>query len=322
MASHPVTSVPTPAVISPQILPPTLISQLGHLELRASYIVKGFITGLHQSPFHGFSVEFAEHRAYNPGESLRNLDWKVYGKTERLYVKRYAEETNLRCQLVVDCSDSMRYPVSDKLLVPKLEYALTSAAALGYLMLHQNDAVGLTLYDDALRTHLPARARRTWLTQIVAQLQNELVDAALFTRRTATHTLLHQLAQKMGRRALVVLFSDLIGAPEDLGALIAALQHLRHENHEVLVFRLVEPATEDRLDFGNQPLVLKDLETGQQQRIQPQQMRAAYQSSVKQYMELLYRKCRELGIDCVEADINQPYERTLLDYLRKRKRMR
>jgi uncharacterized protein (DUF58 family) len=309
--------------VSPRFLPPALVSRLNTLEFRARQIVEGFITGLHKSPYHGFSVEFAEHKAYNAGESLRNIDWKVFGKTERLFSKKFAEETNLRCYLVLDVSDSMRYPVpgGKEPIVSKLEYGITLSAALGYLMLHQRDAIGLALYDDRLQYFMPAKARRTWLVQVVDQLAQTLAQAQVFTRRTATADVLHQLAQKLGKRALVVIVSDFIAAPAEAARLHSALQHLRHEQHEVLLIRVAETKTEDAFDLPDQPLVLKDLETGSEVRLHPQQMRAQYVAAMQTYLHQLQRKCRELAIDFVTADIGQPYERTLLDYLRKRNKL-
>lgn len=307
-----------------RFLPPALISRLNTLEFRARQIVEGFITGLHKSPYHGFSVEFAEHKAYNAGESPRNVDWKVFAKTERLFTKKFAEETNLRCHLVLDISDSMRYPLSPKgkpVGVTKLEYGITLCAALGYLMLHQRDAVGLTLYNDQARYTMPPKAKRSWLVQIMDQLEVTLAQAEVFTHRTATADVLHQLAQKAGKRALVVIVSDFITLPTEAAKLFSALQHLRHEQHEVLLIRVAETKTEDAFDLPNQPLVLKDLETGREVRLHPRNMREQYVAAMQQYLLQLQRKCRELGIDYVTADIHQPYERTLLDYLRKRQKI-
>jgi len=299
-------------------LDPVVVSKLNSLEMKAKLIVEGFITGLHKSPYHGFSVEFAEHRAYNPGESLRNVDWKVLAKTDRLFTKRYEEETNLRCHVLLDVSDSMRYPQTG---MSKLEYGAYLAASLSYLMVRQKDAAGFALFDDAVRQYVPPKARVSRLAPIFEGLTSVVENKDYFTHRTATASVLHQLAAKMGRRGLVVLITDLFSTAQPIDELFPALQHLRHQNHEVLIFYLLDAATETRFDFPNQPLVLKDLETGEELRIQPSQVREPYVAYMKQYQETLRRRCRELQIDLVEADVRTFYDKLLLDYLRKRARM-
>lgn len=306
-----------------QYLDPLLVSQLKTLELRARLIVEGYITGLHKSPYHGFSVEFAEHRQYNPGESLRNVDWKVFGKTERLYSKRYEEETNLRCPIVVDVSDSMRYPLKGtpgaKRLISKLEYGITTAAALGTLMLKQRDAVGLTLFDEEVKTYLPPKATSTWLSLILKNLSDELAQEEVFTHRTATSQVLHQLAQKLGRRAFVVLITDLLGTGIDLSELYPALKHLRHAQHEVLIIQLLDRATEERFELPNHPVMLQDLETGELLKVQPERIRERYVQLMQRYQHELRLKCREFDIELLEVDIRTPYDQVLTHYLRRRR---
>lgn len=294
---------------------PVVVSRIQHMELRARLIVEGFLTGIHKSPFHGFSVEFAEHRAYNPGESLRTIDWKVYGRTEKLYTKRFEEETNLRAYIVLDVSDSMRYPLSG---MNKLVYGANLMGALGYLMVKQRDAVGLCMFDEQLRAYLAPKATTSWLYRIFRELQAVIDDQNLFTHKTATPAVLHTLSQKMHQRSLVVILSDLFADPTHVDALFPALQRLRHARHEVLIFQMLEPDTEAQFNFPNQPLLLKDLETGEQLKVHPEQIRTQYRDLFAKYQNLLRRRCRELGIELVELDVRQPYDKALSDYLRKR----
>ncbi len=297
-------------------LDPVLVSRLKNIEIKARLIVEGFITGLHKSPYHGFSVEFAEHRAYNSGDSLKAIDWKVYGRTNKLYTRHYEEETNLRCYIVLDISDSMRYPEKG---ISKLEYSAYLAAALSYLMVQQKDAVGLTLFDDELRTYIPPKARQSWLIQIYKQLEIQVQQAANFSHRTAQAPVLHYLAQKIGRRGLVILITDCFSSLHPLEALFPALQHLRHLKHEILIFNVLERNTESIFNFPDRPIILKDLETGEEIRVLPQEIRPFYQQYMQQYQAALRQKCRELNIDWVEIDTNTAYDRALTDYLIKRR---
>ena len=300
-------------------LDPVVVSKLKHIEIKAKLIVEGFITGLHKSPYHGFSVEFAEHRPYNAGESLRNIDWKVYGKTNKLFSKRFEEETNLRCQVVLDVSDSMRYPTDG---VSKLEYGSYLTAALQYLMVQQRDAAGLTLFDDDLRYYAPAKSRYSYLIPIFAKLEEVVKQKDYFNRRTATAAVLHQIAQKFHRRSFVVLITDLFGQHDKMDELFKALQHLRHEKHEVLVFQLRDKKTEEEFDFPNRPMILKDLETGEKVEVQPRQIQEDYQQATKQYSAKFKQRCYEYGMDFIEVDIAKPYDKVLTDYLVKRTRIK
>jgi uncharacterized protein (DUF58 family) len=297
-------------------LDPATVSRLKSIEVMARMIVEGFITGLHKSPYHGFSVEFAEHRPYNSGEPLRNIDWKVFGRTDKLYTKRYEEETNLRCHLVLDVSDSMRYPRTGQ---SKLEYSAYLAAALGYLMFTQHDAVGLTLFDDQIRLQLQPRAKYSWLLPIFRRLEQVVDDQNIFTHRTATAKVLHELVQKIGRRGLVVIITDLFGGQQALDELFPALQHLRHHRHEVVIFQPLHVPSEVDFDLGNQPIILQDLETGEELEVMPEDLREDYQKQMKHYMASLKNKCRELNIDFNTLDITKPWDKALSDYLIKRR---
>ncbi len=298
-------------------LDPLVVGKLKNIEIKARLIVEGFITGLHRSPYHGFSVEFAEHRPYNTGESLKNIDWKVFAKTDKLFVKRFEEETNLRCHVVLDVSDSMRYPVGGP--ISKLEYGAYLAAALCFLMVKQRDAAGMVLFDETLNYYVPPKAKMSWLVRIFQKLEEVVNQKEFFTHRTATPVVLHQIAKKISRRGLVVVISDLFSPAHPLEELFPALQHLRHANHEVLIFQLLERETETEFNFPNAPLVLKDLETGEELKVQPEQIKAQYRKHLSEYNEKLRRKCRELNVDLVEVDIKKPYDKALTDYIVKRK---
>lgn len=310
--------------VSIKYLDPVVISKLKNIEVKAKLIVEGFITGMHKSPYHGFSVEFAEHRPYNSGETPKNVDWKVFGKTNKLFSKKYEEETNLRCQVVLDVSDSMRYPQakSNAKVITKLEYGAYLAAALQYLMIRQRDAAGMVLFDDELRFMAPAKSRYSWLVPIFQKLDEVAASSELFTHKTATASILHQLAMKFHRRSFVVLITDLFNQQEDMQDLFKALQHLRHEKHEVLVFHLLDRETEQNFNFPNRPIILQDLESGEKIEVSPLQIKEQYQALMKRHNAKFKQKCYEYNIDFIEVDIRQPYDKVLTDYLVKRKKIK
>ncbi|MEM6342592.1 MAG: DUF58 domain-containing protein [Bacteroidota bacterium] len=297
-------------------LDPLVVGRLKNIEIKAKLIVEGFITGMHKSPYHGFSVEFAEHRPYNAGESLKNIDWKVFGKTNKLYSKKFEEETNLRCQVVLDVSDSMRYPQKG---MTKLEYGAYLAAALQYLMIGQRDAAGMTLFDESIQFSAPPKSKYSWLVPIFKKLEEVVASTELFTRKTATAKVLHEIAMKFHRRSFVVLITDLFNQQEDSDELFKALQHLRHEKHEVLVFHLLDRPTEEDFDFPNRPVILKDLESGEKIEVSPHQIRDQYQSLMRKFKARFKQKCYEFKIDFIEVDIQQAYDKVLTDYLVKRR---
>ncbi len=310
------------AALSASSVDPAALLGLEGLELKARLIVEGYLTGLHRSPYHGFSVEFAEHRAYQPGENPRSIDWRVYGRTERLFVKRYEEETNLRAHLIVDVSDSMRYP-NVAGVMSKLQHAIHLAAGLSYLMLRQRDAVGLTLFDNAVRSFLPTRAQSGWMRPMLQALEAELVPPApAQPRTTAAPAVLHALMPKLGRRSLVVLMSDLLPDSADVAhasaELLRALQHLRHGRHEVLLLQIRDWATEARLDLPNRPHRLRDLEGADVLPVQPAQVRAEYVAAMRRHQAYLVRRCRELQIELLPLDVHTPFDQALGAYLRKR----
>lgn len=304
------------AVQEIKYLDPVVVSKLKNIEIKARLIVEGFITGFHKSPYHGFSVEFAEHRPYNSGESLRNVDWKVYARTDKLFTKRYEEETNLRCEVVLDISDSMRYPKDG---ISKLEYGAYLTAALQYLMIMQRDATGLSLFDEDLKFQARPKSKKSWLVPMYKQLEEVVANKEKLQHKTAHARVIHQLARKFSRRSFVVLITDLFNQLEAQEELFKALQHLRHAKHEVILFHLLDRKTEERFDFPNRPLVLEDLETGEKIQVQPSQIRDQYQAVMQERKKIFKRKCHEFNIDFVEVDIAQSYDKVLTDYLIKRR---
>ncbi|MDP1677990.1 MAG: DUF58 domain-containing protein [Bacteroidota bacterium] len=296
-------------------LQPEVVSKLANMELRARLVVEGFITGLHKSPYHGFSVEFAEHRQYMPGDEIRRVDWRVYGKTDRFYVKQFEEETNLKSYIILDTSASMKFastiPRSKELGISKMEYASFVAASLSYLMIQQRDAVGLTLFDSIVRTTIPPHATKQHLRRILVEL--EKVSPSEITNSASA---LHQLAERISRRGLVIVLSDLFDDPDKV---MAALKHFRHNNHEVLVMQILDPVERD-FAFGSDA-VFKDVETGEMLTTQPYHIQKAYQESMKDFIERYKRECRENSIDYILLDTTIPFDVALLNYLNKRQRL-
>lgn len=295
---------------------PLAIARLRNMEVKARTIVEGFMAGLHRSPFHGFSVEFAEHRAYNLGESLRNVDWKVYGKTDRLYSKRYEEETNLRCQVVLDISDSMRYPREG---MSKLEYGCYLTGALQYMMIGQRDAAGLVLFDNQIRKQLPARSSRSHLVQLLVSLEQVVAEKDRFTHTSAMTGVFHELAVSFPRRSLIVILTDLLSQADTRTDFVKALQHFRHRRHEVVVFHVMDISTEVNLEFPNRPLVMQDLETGEKIQITPHEYREQYRALMTSWQQEMKRTCQGLGVDFMEIDIRKPFDQALMAYLVRRR---
>ena len=291
-------------------LDPAVVARLGHLDVRARLVVEGFIAGMHRSPFHGFSVEFAEHRPYMPGDPLKNLDWKVWARSDRYLVKQYTEETNLRCHLLIDLSGSMGFK-SERASLTKIEYAQSLAAALAYLMLHQQDAVGMLLFADKPLRYVPARAVRSHLDVLLKTL-----GAAEPGGRTRLGPALHELAERVKRRGLVVLFSDLMDRPEEI---LAGLQHFRHRHHEVIVFHILDP---DEVEFPyTSTATFVDLESGERLTTEPWEIAKRYRERLEEWSEFYQRNCRERRIDYVRLDTRTPFDRALIAYLEKRTRL-
>jgi uncharacterized protein (DUF58 family) len=297
--------------------------QFDNLGLIAHEVVEGFITGLHRSPFHGFSVEFAEHRQYNQGESTKHIDWKLFARTDKLFVKQYEEETNLRCQLVIDTSSSMLFPYfkGKKHLENKLAFSVYTAAALIYLLRKQRDAVGLTLFSDKVEFHTSPL-----LSSVNAELMygklSELIkpENAHLRKTTNTTGVLHQIAESIHKRSLVVIFSDMIDS-QKTEELFSALQHLRYNKHEVLLFHVTDHKQEREFQYSNRPHRFVDMESGQVVKFNPWEVKDHYISSVKSYFDDLKVKCGQYQIDLAEADINKDFKEVLLAYLIKRKKL-
>jgi uncharacterized protein (DUF58 family) len=293
-----------------QFLDPAIVARLSGLDVRARLVVEGFIAGMHRSPFHGFSVEFAEHRPYMPGDPLKNLDWKVWARSDKLLVKQYTEETNLRAHLLVDLSNSMSFQ-SARASVSKFEYARSLAAALAYLMIGQQDAVGLLLFGDKPERFVPARSVRSHL-DVVLRTLGELAPQGL----TNLPPVLHQLAERIKRRGLVILLSDLTGPPAEV---LHALQHFRHRHHEVVVFHILDP---DEVEFPyTDTATFVDMETGDRITTEPWEIARRYREQIEQRSALYARSCREQLIDYVRLDTRTPFDRALLAYLEKRARL-
>ena len=307
-----------------QLITNDQVRNLGNLELLARQVVEGFIIGLHKSPFHGFSVEFAEHRIYNQGEPTRNIDWKVFARTDKMYTKRYEEETNLRCQIVVDNSSSMYFPEVDARsedYVNKIRFSALAAASLMNLLMRQRDAFALTFFNKSVDLHTRPKSSTTHYRLMLTYLQ-QLIDHPTHDVKTATAAALHQIADSIHRRSLVVLFSDMFDATEREDDLFAALQHLKHAKHEVVLFHTVDKAREIDFTFDNRPYEFIDMESGQRVKLQPQQVREYYVEQVRAYQERLRMKCLQYKIDYVEADIRAGFRPVLQQYLVKRARMR
>jgi uncharacterized protein (DUF58 family) len=293
------------------------IREYGSLELLARQMVEGFITGLHKSPYHGFSVEFAEHKLYNPGENTRHIDWKVFARTERLYTKRYEEETNLRCMLLIDRSPSMYYPLPGH---NKLKFAIMSAACIAYMLQRQRDAVGLTLFQQQIEQLTAIKTTPAHLRSLFVLLEQTL-NQQPSTGATDITEVLHQVAAQIHKRSLVVLFTDLLETNRPDEELFAALQHLKHNKHEVILFHVYDGSTELELNFSEKPHIFVDVETGEQQKLRPSQVREAYRQRVNKRLKELKLRCGQYKIDFVEADSQRSVDQVLQAFLIKRKRM-
>jgi uncharacterized protein (DUF58 family) len=266
------------------------LQDFGNLELLARQVVEGFITGLHKSPFHGFSVEFAEHRLYNSGDSIKNIDWKLYGRTDKLFVKRFEEETNLRCQIVMDISSSMYFPEKD---FNKLLFSVYSAASLIYLFKRQRDAFGLSFFSDHVEF-------------------------------TAVASALHDIAEQIHKRSLVIIFSDMLeggSAEQQLNEIFSALQHLKHNKHEVVIFNVLDHQKELDFDFENRPYQFIDIETREEMKIHPANVKETYTTAIQAYHKELKLRCAQYHIDLVDADIHAGFYQVLNAYLIKRGKM-
>ena len=291
------------------LLDPSFISKLNSLELKARLVVEGFMVGLHKSPYHGFSVEFSEHRAYMQGDNLKDVDWKVFGKTEKYFIKQYEEETNLRSYIFLDTSNSMAYNSGEN--ISKLNYSVTLAAALGYLMIHQQDAVGLTLYSEKIQKFLPPKSSRAYLQEILKNLA--IVQAS---EKTNTSASLSEGAEKLKRRGLVIIISDFF---DEINSVLKALKHFSYNKNEVIVFQILDPM-EKTFSFGKDA-IFKDLETGDELTTQPYQIQKAYREAMREFVNKIKAECLNSNIDYNLIDTSDPYDKALLRYIQKREKL-
>jgi uncharacterized protein (DUF58 family) len=306
--------------IMPRLNEDEEIRQLGNLELLARQVVEGFITGLHQSPFHGFSVEFAEHRLYNNGESVKNIDWKLLARTDKLFVKQFEEETNLRCYLLLDTSSSMNFPEQG---TNKLQFSIYAAASLMYLFKKQRDAFGLCLFSDKIDWMSGAKSTTTHLFYLYAELEKAYASPKVNTGTNVT-AVLHRIAQEVHQRSMIIIFSDMLENSlndDKLQALFAAIQHLKYNKHEVVIFNVNDKQKEVDFNFDNRPHHFIDMESGQQIKVHPGKIREAYHASYARYQHQLRLKCAQYNIDMVDANIDEGYSHILKTYLVKRNKM-
>ncbi len=297
------------------------IKEIGNLELLAKQVVEGFITGMHKSPFHGFSVEFAEHRLYNKGESTKDIDWKLYAKTDKLFVKRYEEETNLRCHLIVDNSASMYYPETKKFSMEQLNkigFTVVAAAAMLEILKRQRDAYGLSVYADSHDYFAPAKGSERHRRMLLNQLESLLEIPSKKT--TATYDALHEIADKVHRRSMIFLFTDMFQADRREEELFEALRHLKYNKHEVILFHVFDAKHELNFDFDNRPKRFVDVETGEHINLYAETVQENYQKIVADYFKELKLKCLQYKIDYVPVDINQGFDQVLTTYLVSRRR--
>jgi len=309
----------------PQQIDRKQIQQFYNLELLAKQVVEGFITGLHKSPFHGFSVEFSEHRLYNTGESIKNIDWKLFGRTDKLFTKRYEEETNLRCQFVIDNSSSMYFPVKETISPTnpnKILFSIYSTAALMYLLRKQRDASGLSVFSDKVETHTPAKVSIGHHRLLYYELE-KLITAFSENnaKTTSTASALHEIAEKIHKRSLVVIFSDMLDNLNSSSDVFSGLQHLKHNKHEVIMFHVTDKAKEIDFDYGNKPYRFFDMENNKELKIHPNEIRSKYVKAMDDFRKELKYRCGQYRIDYIEADINQGFNNILLSYLIKREKL-
>ncbi|MEZ5046171.1 MAG: DUF58 domain-containing protein [Chitinophagaceae bacterium] len=293
-------------------------NQFENLELLAKQVVEGFILGLHKSPFHGFSVEFAEHRLYNSGDNLKHIDWKVFGRTDKLFIKKYEEETNLRCQLLIDCSSSMLHPKDAP--VNKLQFSALAAASIITILKKQVDAVGLTTFDDEIHFHANAKSGTVHNKRLMATLEN-LLNYQIMDKKSNTVQIMHQIAENIHKRSMVIVFSDMFDSYANQHELFDALQHLKYNKHEVLLFHVQDKNQEVDFNFENRPLEFIDMETGEKIKLNSNQIKNSYQQRMKDYRNEIQLKCAQFGIDIIDANMNEGYEPILRSYLIKRNKM-
>lgn len=296
-----------------------------NIEFFARQVVEGFITGKHKSPYHGFSVEFAEHRLYNSGESTRHIDWKLFARSDKLFVKRFEEETNLRCQLILDTSSSMYYPNFDKITFDKpnkILFSVYASAVLMNIFKKQRDAVGISTFSDEIETHIVAKSSNRHHQLIYHELENILsINSKLNNRKTSTVSALHEIADRINQRSLVFMFTDMISDDNDLEKIFDAIKHLKHKKHEIVLFYVSDVSSEHLLEFDNKPYNFIDVESGESIKLNPSHYKEDYLKRVGDFLDQLRLKCLQYKIDLVEVDINKGYDQIITSYLLKRQKM-
>lgn len=298
------------------------LNSIQNLELLAKQVVEGFIIGLHKSPFHGFSVEFAEHRLYNDGESTKNIDWKVFARTDKMFTKKYEEETNLRCHIVIDNSSSMHYPILEGKsthAINKITFSVIAAASLMLPLQKQRDAFGLSIFEEDLRYQSQTKSNVSHYHLLLNHLNKILADKTLH-KGTQAADALHQIAETIHKRSLVVIFSDMFDH-ENKDRLFDALQHLKHAKHEVILFHVVDEQTEMLFEFENRPYLFVDMETKEEVRLQSNEVKEYYSSQIIKFKEELKMKSLQYSVDFIEVDINKGYTEILQSYIRRRSKL-
>lgn len=300
-------------------------SRYSSIEFRTNQVVEGFITGLHKSPFHGFSVEFAEHRLYNTGESTRHIDWRLYARTDKLFVKKFEEETNLRCMLMVDDSSSMLFPYGDALRDSghtKLSFALYACGVIIHMLYRQRDAFGLSFISDKVEYVSEIKTSFAHKQRLFAMLEEKLHEKQVEAKQTKIDDILHRFAEQIHKRSLIIIFTDLFSTLSSERDLTDALQHLKHNKHEVILFHVCDNKREMNLEFDGRPYRFVDMETNQQIKLSVEQVKDSYRKQVMRQSDFLRSECNRLKIDFVQADINRDFDQILLPYMLKRARLK
>ncbi|ARV10048.1 hypothetical protein BTO05_10520 [Winogradskyella sp. PC-19] len=293
-----------------------------NLELLAKQVVEGFISGMHKSPFHGFSAEFAEHKIYNQGESTKHIDWKLYAKTDRLYTKRYDEETNLRCHIILDNSASMHYPDSAGTSINnlnKIAFSSLASASLMYILKKQRDAVGLSIYSDKYDFYSPEKGSERHHQMLLSKLSDAVIHKTV-SKTTETYKYLHQIAEKIHRRSLIFVFTDMFQTSQDDEKIFEALRHLKHNKHEVVMFHVFDKSKELTFDFDNRPKRFVDVETGETIDLYPDTIKENYEKAVSEYFKNLKLRCGQYRVKYVEADVNTGFNQILTTYMIERQK--
>ncbi len=288
------------------------------LELIATQVVEGFITGMHKSPFYGFSVEFAEHRLYNTGESTRHIDWKLFGRTDKLFVKRYEEETNLRCQIIIDTSASMYFPQDS---LSKIKFSIYAAASIIHMLKKQRDAAGISLVSNDIDFHVAPKLQNAHHKLMMQQLEKLMTGGQKQVSRSNLSASLHKLAEMIHRRSLVIIFSDMFDTADDKSKLFDALQHLKFNKHEVILFHVVDKEKELAFDYSNRPYLFTDSESGEKIKIIPSQIKADFQKRMEEYIHEMKIKCAQYKIDFFEAHLGTDFSHVLTQFLIKRSKL-